>query len=148
MIRNLQIKSSLGYGIAMALSVTYFLLVSPGLRDSPIPWAAGIGSTLAAFGAGWVFGKWYVPVHGERPSFELLACPFMILMLSLTSGLIILFVWLVASDPSQVESLMAFFDVLVFGFWIFIYEAWPAITSAFGATGVWLAWCSLAASDS
>ena len=145
MTYNLRVKSGFGYGLAMALSVAFFLLVSPSLRDSPIPWVAGIGSTLAAFGLGWLFGKWYFPARGERPTFELLLCPVMTLVLSLTVGLVILWAWLLAADPSEPQPLMMLLVVLGFGFPAFIGTSWPAVVLAFGTVGAWLAWCSRSA---
>jgi hypothetical protein len=145
MTSNLQVKSSFGYGLAMAVSVAYFLFATPSLRDSPIPWIAGASATLASLGVGWILGKWYLPAHGERPTFELVLCPLVTLALSLTVGLIVLWAWLLASNPLEPQPLMGLLVVLGFGFPVFISAAWPAVVLAFGVVGAWLALSSRAA---
>jgi len=142
---NLRVQSSFGYGLGMAVSVGFFLLVSPSLRDSPIPWVAGIGSIFAAFGFGWVLGKWYLPVCGERPTYELLVCPPLTFVLSLAVGLMVLWAWMLGVEPSEPQPLMGLLSVLGFGFPAFIFVAWPAVVLTFGVVGVWLARCSRSA---
>ena len=129
----------------MAVSVAFFFLATPGLRESPIPWIAGTSATLAALGFGWTFGKWYVPVQGERPTFELVLCPVLILVLSLAVGLMVIWAWMLAVEPSEPQPFMGLLVVLGFGFPAFIGTAWPAVVLAFGAVGVWLALRSRAA---
>lgn len=145
MISKLQVKSSIGYGVAMAVSVAFFLLSEPSLRDSPIPWVAGLGATLASLGFGWVFGKWYVPAHGELPTFELALCPPLTLLLSLAAGLVLLWAWAWAAEPSEPQPLMGLLAFLGFGFYAFLGAAWPAVVLSFGAVGAWLALGSRAA---
>ena len=145
MTSSLQAKSSIGYGVAMLLAVTFFLFAEPSLRDSQVPWIAGTGSTLAAFGFGRGFGRWYVPVGGDRPTFELVACPLIVLVLSIATGLLLLWAWLLAFGPSEPQPFTVLLVVLGFGFPAFVASAWPALTLLFGTVGAWLAWSSRAA---
>jgi hypothetical protein len=136
---HIRLKSSLGYGAAMAASVTYFLAQVQNLAEKPIIWIACIGSSLAAIVVGWLFGKWYEPVLGERPAFELVVFPVLVLALSVLAGLIAVWAWALIVEPSQPQPFMALAVLLYFGFAAFLGTAWLAIGSTFSAVGIWLA---------
>ena len=142
---NLQVKSGLGYGAAMAASVAFFLVSEPSLAGAGAPWIAGVTSSLAALTVGWWLGDWYAPVDGERPTYEFVLCPFVVLGLSLSIGLALLTAWGLAVGPPEPRPLMGLAAVLYFGVLIFLGAAWPAIAVTFGAVAVWLAWCSRSA---
>lgn len=142
---SMRTKSSLGYGVAMASSVAFFLLSAPDLAGAKGAWMAGGASSLAALILGWLLGGWYAPVSRERPTYELVLCPVVVLALSLVASLVFLTVWGLAVGPPEPQPLMALAVVLYFGVLVFFSVAWPAVVLGFGAVAIWLAWCSRSA---
>ena len=59
----------------MILAVTYLAVVMPGIAEVEIFWVAGVSMVVFAFATGWMFGAWYQPVNGEKPTFELFFLP-------------------------------------------------------------------------
>ena len=142
---NMRAKSAITYGAAMAASVAFFLLASPDLANKPASWVAVVASSVSAVAVGWWLGRWYVPVQGERPTFELWLCPLVVLALSLALGLATLTAWGLVVGPPEPRPLMGLGAVLYFGVLVFLSAAWPAVAVAFGAAGIWLARCSRSA---
>lgn len=142
---SMRTKSSLGYGVAMASSVAFFVLSAPDLAGAQGAWMAGGASSLAALTLGWLLGGWYAPVSGERPTYELVLCPVVVLYLSLFASLVFLTVWGLAVGPPEPQPLMALAVVLYFGVLVFFSVAWPAVVLGFGAVAIWLARCSRSA---
>ena len=135
---SLQVKSSIGYGAAMVVSVAFFCLFGPDLGGNRVLWIVGIIASLSALCTGWLFGRWYLPIGDDRPTFELVLCPILVLLLSLTIGLLALAGLGLATEPEP-RPLLAVAAILGFGFPIFLVNAWPALVVSFGLVAIWLA---------
>lgn len=140
----MRLKSASAFGLAMVASVAYYFAMSPDLL-SPASEIASAGATVGAALVGWLFGPWYVPGEGERPSFELFAVPLLVPLLALAFGLAVLTAFALASEPQESRPIMALGVALGFGFPAFLSVAWPAVLVSFLLAGVWLARCSRAA---
>lgn len=138
-VQRLKVKSSAYFAIAMASSVALFLLRSE-LIGQPIL-VAGFVAVLFAALLGYTLGSWYFPVEGERPGFELVAAPLLILFLAVFAGAATAMLWGVLDDPSAGlgEIVLWIIPVSLLGVIAFISVAWPAILVSFLGAGIALA---------
>jgi len=139
-------KSSVGYSVAMLISVAYFMLFAPGtVGTSEAALVAGSSAVVLAACTGWGIGVWYRPVSGERPTYELVACPVLIALFSLCGGIIVMAGWSLATGESVPNVWLAIAVTLYFGIFAFLSVSWPVALASFGAVAIWLAWLSRSA---
>lgn len=131
--------SSVAYGLAMFVSLTYFAWTTPELLGIGVFWIVSITAFLASFVLGWHFGRWYIPVEGENPSFELFVCPVLVMVFATAGGLIVFWCVALVTDPTEPDPFMGLLVVLAFGFGGFLEHAWPAIIASFGMATWFLA---------
>jgi len=141
---NIKLASAIGFTIAMALCVGFFLFTVPGGLEWSQAWAAGIFSILATIPVGWWLGRWYMPVHEAHPIFRYFICPLAALVLSIFIGLTMYMIWTLALGQSEPEYDSFFNFILGYSYGliivtsVFLSIAWPSVLIAFGAVGVWL----------
>lgn len=138
-VQRLRVKSSAYFAIAMASSVALFLLRFEFVGPPVI--VAGLVAVLIAALLGYRLGSWYFPVEGERPGFELVAVPLLILFSAVFAGAATVMVWCVLDDPSTRlgESLLWIIPASLLSVALFISVAWPAILGSFLWVGIALA---------
>jgi len=129
----------------MTVAAAYLLLVKPELAGAGMVIAAALASSFAAFGFGWMFGTWYLATPEERPGFELLAVPALVLVLSLHTGLMITALGTLLLQPEP-EPLLGLALLASAGSLIFMWLTWPVLLPAFALTACWLAKSSLGSS--
>ncbi|MCR6699749.1 MAG: hypothetical protein NVV68_00610 [Dokdonella sp.] len=127
------------YAIAMASSVAFFLFHG-GIEDSSFL-AASVVAVLAAALIGYWLGSWYLPVEGERPGFELITCPLLVLFLAVSAGSATVGVWHLWEGPSGSlgSAMLLVIPISFSGAIIFVLMAWPAILVSFSLAGIALA---------
>jgi hypothetical protein len=141
---NIKLASAIGFSVAMALCVAFFLIIVPSGGNWWQAWIAGIFSILASIPVGWWLGYWYIPVHKAHPLFRYFVCPIAALVLSLLTGLTIYMLWAVALGQSGPEYDSFMLYILGYGAGLlivttaFLSVAWPLALISFGAVGVWL----------
>src|SRR4249919_3743504 len=114
---SFQLKSSVGYGIAMLSSVAYFMLFSPGpIGTSEATWIAGSAAIAIAVWSGWGLGRWYRPIADETPTYELLACPVLVVFASVAGGILVMTGWALAAGATEPNLGLAIAATLYFGF--------------------------------
>jgi hypothetical protein len=137
---NIKLASAIGFSIAMASSVGFFLITVPGGWDWRQFWIVGIGATLSAIPIGWWLGRWYLPVHKTHLLFKYFMCPLAALVLSLFTGFTIFTVWVLIFEPHDYGSFISYALGYAFSLFIgtaaFLSIAWPAVVIAFGAAGM------------
>ena len=145
---SFQLKSSVGYGIAMLVSVAYFMLFASGtIGKSGVTWIGGSAAVAIAVWSGWLLGRWYRPVDGESPTFELLTCPMLVVLASVTGGILAMIGCAFAMGASEPNMWLAIVVTLYFGFMVFFSVAGLVVLVSFGVVGAWLAWRSRAQGD-
>lgn len=134
-----RVKSSVYFAIAMASSVAFFLLRFEFIGQPVI--VAGLFAVLIAALLGYRLGSWYFPVDGERPGFELVAVPLLILFSAVFAGAATATVWCVLDDPSVRlgERVLWIIPASLLSVALFISVAWPAILGSFLWAGIALA---------
>lgn len=138
--------SAASYAIAMASSVAFFL-IHFGIED-PSFLAAGVVAVLAAALIGYWLGSWYLPVEGERPGFELIICPLLVLYLAASAGSATAVLWDLWERPFGSLGGAMFFAVpfSFSGAIFFMLMVWPAILVSFSLAGIVLALMSCSVS--
>lgn len=130
----------------MASSVVLFLFPF-AIKDSAFL-AAGVVAVFAAALIGYWLGSWYLPVEGERPGFELMTCPLLVLLLATVAGSATAIMWDIAGTPSGGlgYALLWVIPATSVGVIAFIFTSWPAIVVSFSLAGLALALMSRSAS--
>ncbi|WP_325375913.1 hypothetical protein [Dokdonella sp.] len=123
----------------MASSVAFFLF-HVGIEDSSFV-AASVVAVLAAALIGYWLGSWYLPVEGERPGFELITCPLLVLFLAASAGSATVALWDLWERPSGSlgGAMLLVIPISFSGAIFFMLMVWPAILVSFSLAGIALA---------
>lgn len=137
-LRTTRRQSSLAYAGAMLVVAVYFALLS-GLPLYPAMGAAML-SVLSAAVLGHALGGWYAPVDRERPTFELVAVPALVLM---GAPVIAAVLFLLAGAALYgLEPRPALIEVVPGGIAaavLVLSATWPVALTAFSAAGIAMA---------
>lgn len=123
----------------MILAVTYLAVVMPEIVEVEIFWIAGVSTVVFAFATGWMFGAWYQPVNGKKPTFELFFCPLLVLVLSLMASMFVCWGWALMLGLGEASPWLGLIALFGFAAGNFLVHAWPALLVCFGLVALWLA---------
>lgn len=123
----------------MASSVAFFLF-HIRLEDSSFL-AGSVVAVLAAALIGYWLGSWYLPAEGERPGFELITCPLLVLFLAASAGSATVAVWDLWEGPSGSlgSAMLLVIPISFIGAIVFVLTVWPVILVSFSLAGIALA---------
>ena len=145
---RMQKSSAIVCSAAMAASLVYAAFE---LGLGPSQWQIVVGFALAVVFAaafGYRFGRWYRPVGGERPTFELVLCPVVVYLLASLCGSAVACVLMAASNqPSPRDLVTGVPAMALFGVIFVSIAAWPAILVSHAAAALVLARLSRSASN-
>ena len=125
---------------AMAVSLAYAAFE---LGLSPSQWqiiAGFVAAVALAAALGYRFGRWYCPVNGEQPSFELVLCPAVVFILASFGGSAVTCLLMAAQNEPSALDLIAGIPVLaLYGVLVVLGSAWPVIVASHVVAGLVLA---------
>ena len=138
-IRRARLRSSIYYAIAMAISAVYCYSHSEAYESFAL--IAASASVFAAFALGYWLGDWYVPVQGESPRSELVACPVLVSLLAPILGSMVVLLFASATSPefSAGEVALWLLPMSAYGTLAYFSFSWPAIGFSFSIAGLALA---------
>ena len=137
----MQQRTAIILAASMAVSLAYagFEL---GLRANDWQIVTGFVAAVVLAGAlGYRFGRWYYPVEGEQPGFELLFCPVVVFILASCGGSALACLLIAVPEQSPAPMLLVGLPVLtLIGFSVVLASAWPVILISHAVAGLVLAW--------